>query len=122
MKTLFLIALLAVIVCTSVNCENDNEDFVAEILKPRGFRVSIEHVRGTQEITFNGNLNDDIERDVTGLFTGTFALSDDRWVYENLDAHLSPGDNVYYRVVMTINGEKFRFWRQFHVPRDDQSV
>lgn len=80
-----------------------------EVLKPKGFRVSIPDEEGIQLFAFHGNVN----KEMDGLEAGDMSKDvlkkrNGRWVFEERKLKLKKGDTVYYWLFVIKDGLGYR--------------
>lgn len=80
-----------------------------EVLRPKGFRVSIPDEHGVQLFAFHGNVN----KEMDGLEAGHMSKDvlkkrGGRWVFEEKKLRLKKGDVVYYWLYVLKDGLGYR--------------
>lgn len=80
-----------------------------DVLKPRGFRISIPHEDGIRIFSFHGNVN----KEMDGLEAGDMSQDilqqrNGRWTFEEPKTKLKKGDIVYYWLYIEKDGLGYR--------------
>nr|AHD25001.1 GNBP [Antheraea pernyi] len=89
-------------------CQSKVPDVKIEVFKPKGFKASIPDVPNLGIFVFQGNLNRTIGKTDVGTLSGeVLQPTNGRWVYENPNIELNPGDTIYYYVFVSINREGY---------------
>lgn len=80
-----------------------------EILKTKGFKVSIPDELGVEIFTFHGSINVELSSQNTGAISGEIGRpKNGRWMYHNTDIKIKPGDTIYYWLFVQKNGVGYR--------------
>lgn len=80
-----------------------------ELIKPRGFKVSIADEPGLEIFTFHGSINAEVPSSGTGAISGEIGRSKNgRWTYTNTDYKLQPGDTIHYWLFVQKNSVGYR--------------
>uniref|UniRef100_A0A1A9V4J2 CBM39 domain-containing protein n=1 Tax=Glossina austeni TaxID=7395 RepID=A0A1A9V4J2_GLOAU len=80
-----------------------------QLLKPRGFAVSIPHEQGITLFAFHGKLNEEMN----GLEAGTWSQdivkpTNGWWTFHDMNAELKPGDVLYFWTYVIKDGLGYR--------------
>lgn len=111
LKAAFLVLLLAN--CGAYNRYNgahyEIPDPEIQVFKPKGLRVSIADSSGVEVFAFHGNVN----KPMNGLEAGTFSkdvlrAKNGTWIFEDPNARLQIGDQLYYWLFVIKNGLGYR--------------
>jgi len=102
---LCLVLLYVQIITTSVTCVYTVPTPEFEVIKPRGFRVSVPHHEGIDLFAFHGNVNQPMEHRAAGqISTEVTRNRGNRWIINIRDVRLRNGDKIYYWVYVRKEG------------------
>lgn len=84
-------------------------DPAIQVFKPKGLRVSIADSDSVELFAFHGNVN----KPMNGLEAGTFSKDvlrarNGTWIFEEPNARLEVGDQLYYWLFVIKNGLGYR--------------
>lgn len=92
-----------------IKCQYEVPEPTIEVLKPKGFRVSIPDEEGISLFAFHGNVN----REMDGLEAGDMSKDilrkrDGRWTFFEKKLKLKKGDTVYFWLFVIRDGLGYR--------------
>ncbi|XP_055903003.1 beta-1,3-glucan-binding protein-like [Eupeodes corollae] len=85
-------------------------DATVEIIKPKGFRLSLPNENGISEVSFNVKINQRINLYQPGDFAAIIKeRTNDVWAFDNINTIVKPGDEINYWVHVRFgNGKNLR--------------
>lgn len=93
-----------------VKCQYEVPEPTIEVLKPKGFKVSIPDDEGITLFAFHGNVN----KEMDGLEAGEMSKDilkkkDGRWTFFEKKLRLKKGDTVYFWLFVIRDGLGYRY-------------
>ncbi|XP_055855485.1 beta-1,3-glucan-binding protein-like [Episyrphus balteatus] len=99
MRFLFNISVLTFCIVNALVSSYTVPDASVEILKPKGFRISLPHEEGINEVSFNVKINQRINIYQPGDFAAIITeRTDNVWAFDNINSRVKVGDQINYWV------------------------
>lgn len=110
MRLLFNLVIFSVYSLSSLVFSYTVPDATVQILKPKGFRLSLPHEDGISEVSFNIKINQRINLYQPGDFAAIITeRTGDVWAFDNINTKIKTGDVINYWVHVRFgNGKNLR--------------